>query len=107
MVKKYVVHMSVGYTGMDGVDALLVEDDWTEEQIQQEPYYMAVDHAESYGYYPSENGFSEDEDEHEDSNDHYVDSIDGWAEPYDPKEHDCLRSGGGSFEDDFARMMVP
>lgn len=31
---------------------------------------------------------------------------DFWVEEYDPEKHDMLRGGGGSFEDEFSRMMA-
>ena len=101
-MKRFIVHMHVGYAGMDGYDAMVMPDDATEDEIQQEAYYMALEHAESYGYYPP----SKDEDEDSDSwnSDKISDSIDGYAVPYDSALHDQHRSGGGSFENDFRRL---
>lgn len=31
---------------------------------------------------------------------------DFWVEEYDPEKHDMLRSRGGSFKDEFSRMMA-
>lgn len=92
--------MSVGYAGMDACDILMMPDDATEDEVQEEAYQMAVQHAESYGYYPRYEYDLSDEDEELDG-DHYTDGIEGWAELYDPKKHDMKRSGGGSFADDF------
>lgn len=105
-MRKMIVHLSVGFAGMDGYEALLVEDDATEEEIAQEAWYMALDHAERYGYYPTDDYREDDEDEDDPWNrDSYSDNIDGCAEDYDPDRHDMHRAGGGSFELDFAGMM--
>jgi len=103
-MRKMIVHLSVGFAGMDGTEALLVEDDATEEEIAQEVWHMAVDHAERYGYYPAEL-YNEDEEDADWNSDSYSDNIDGWAEDYDPERHDMKRAGGGSFERDFAALM--
>ena len=106
-MKRFIVHMHVGYAGMDGYDALVMPDDATEDEIQQEAYYMAVEHAESYGYYPSDEGddsYCEDDEDDGWNSDKVSEGIEGYAEPYDPEVHDMHRSGGGSFEDDFKRL---
>lgn len=96
-----VVFCSVGPCGMDAVVPIVMEDDSTQEEIEREAYYVAVDRAESYGYYPRgeyDEGDIDPEDE-----EYYVESIEGSAEDYNPRKHDGQRAGGGSFEDDFAR----
>ena len=67
---------------------------------------MALDHAESYGYYPPDEGdeYMSDEDCDDWNSDKISEGIEGYAEPYDPEVHDMYRSGGGSFEDDFKRL---
>ena len=105
-MRKMIVHLSVGFAGMDGTEALLVEDDATEEAIAQEAWLMAVNHAERYGYYPADlYSESEDEEDADWNSDSYSDNIDGWAEDYVPERHDMHRAGGGSFEQDFAALM--
>lgn len=102
-MRKLIVFSSVGMCGMDGVDALLVPDDWTEEQIGDEVWQMALKNAEMFGYYPEEDR-PEDMDDDDDEAEYYVSSIDGYYEEYDPEKHDIHRSGGGSFEEDFERL---
>ncbi len=102
-MKHYIVHMSVGYAGMDGYDILSKPDDATMEEVQDEAHLMALDHAESYGYYPPSDEYPEDDGEEDWDSDKISDSIEGWAEPYDPAKHDGKRCGGGSFMDDIAR----
>jgi hypothetical protein len=106
-MRKMIVHLSVGFAGMDAYEALLVEDDATEDEIAQEAWHMALDHAERYGYYPTDD-YSEDGEDEDDGGwdrDHYSHNIEGCAEDYDPDRHDMKRAGGGSFELDFAGMM--
>lgn len=73
-------------------------DDATEDEIEQEAWYLAVTHAERYGYYPPD--YTSDDEEEEDTS-HISTNISGWAELYDPDKHDMKRPGGGSFERDF------
>ena len=101
-----IAFLHVGFAGMDGCEAMLVEDSDTEDEIQQEAYYLAVEHADRYGYYPRHEYESElDEDEDDEDDSCYVESIEGYAVDYDPELHDMHRAGGGSFEQDFARLM--
>jgi hypothetical protein len=100
-MKHYIVHMYVGYAGMDGYEALSMPDDATEEEIQEEAHYMALDHAESYGYYPPDCDYDEEDEEDTWNSDKISDNIEGYAELYDPEKHDMHRAGGGSFQLDF------
>lgn len=99
---KYVVFCHVGFCGMDGVYPMVMPADATEDEIAQEAYELAVTHAEGYGYYPMYDGEYEDDADVEDC---YVDSIEGYAVVYNPTKHDGQRAGGGSFENDFKRMI--
>lgn len=105
MTKRYIVKMHVGFAGMNTYDALVMPDDHTEDELEDEAYHMAVDNASSYGYYPVSEWEPED-DSQEEPPDCYIDSIEGYAVPYDPAKHDRKRSGGGSFEQDFQRLEV-
>lgn len=102
-MKHYIVHMYVGYVGMDGHDILSMPDDATEEEVQDEAHLMALEHAESYGYYPPSDEYSEEDDDDDWKSDKISDNIEGWAEPYDPDKHDMHRAGGGSFMDEITR----
>lgn len=104
-MKHYIVHMHVGYAGMDGHDLLSMPDDATEDEVQDEAHLMALQHAESYGYYPPSDEYpEEDADDDSDWNsDKISNNIEGYAEPYEPDKHDMHREGGGSFTDDIAR----
>lgn len=98
-MKQLIVKMHTGFAGMDQYDILIMPDDATEEEIYDEAYSMAVEHAEMYGIYPYPDDFDEDEDVGE-----YSDNIDGYViGEYVPEKHDMYRCGGGSFADDFAK----
>lgn len=97
-MRKIIFQLEVGYAGMDATDNGLFPDDVTDEELDQEAWERAVQHAESYGYYPSsykEDGYDEEYDE---EGDHYSDNIEGWWEDYDPEKHDGLVSGGGEWQ---------
>lgn len=99
-----IAFLHVGFAGMDGCEAMLVEDSATEDEISQEAWYLAVEHAGQYGYYPRHEYESELEEDDEDDS-CYVESIEGYAVDYDPELHDMHRPGGGSFERDFEHLM--
>ena len=108
-MRKLIVFSSTGSCGSDGVDALLVPDGWTEEYIDSEVWQMALSNAESYGIYyaPDYEQSVNDGDMTQEEFDEMEDQgslssgIEGYYEEYNPEKHDMLRSGGGSFEDDF------
>jgi hypothetical protein len=87
-MKKYVVHMFAATVGTECAEMLEMPDDHTQEDLNSVVWDMALQHAESYGYYPIEDAPEEFEDEeHQDS---YTEHIEGWAEPYDPELHDGM-----------------
>ena len=87
-MRRMVVHCYLDHVGMDSVEALLVEDDATQEEIDEQAWQMALDNADMYGYYPPD--WANEDEEDEDCVDH---GIGGTAEDYDPDKHDMLRSG--------------
>lgn len=94
--------MSTGYAGMDSTDNGTYPDDVTEEELNDDAWQMAIEHASSYGVYPEtdlEGVSDEDMAELEESGDidNYTSNIDGWWEDYDPKKHDGLVVGGGKW----------
>ena len=100
-MKHYIVKLTTGYCGMDAHDILSMEDDATQDEIDQECWYMAVAHAENYGIYPAED-YSDGEEEMDEES--LSDNIEGYSlGEYDPEKHDMYRSGGGSFQDDIDR----
>lgn len=100
-MRKLIAHLETGFAGSKAHVAVTFDDDTSENEINEIVYGMALDHAESYGYYPypdDDEDFDEDLDEEYEG---YTQGIEGYYEEYDPKKHDMLRAGGGSFENDF------
>lgn len=95
-MRKLIAHFYTGFCGSDARVAVTFEDGVSDEEISEDLYWMAVQHAESYGIYP----YPEcEEDMDEDTE--YTSSIEASWEEYDPEKHDRYRAGGGSFESDF------
>jgi hypothetical protein len=87
-MKTYIVHMFAATVGTEACELLEMWDDHTQEELDSIVWEMALDHAESYGYYPMEDApdvFEDEEDEEQ-----YTHNIEGWAELYDPEKHDGL-----------------
>jgi len=99
-MRNLIVFLNTGYCGEDAVDALAVVNDATDDEINAEVYQMAVDNAETYGRY-----ITQDDEELEDEDERYEEyMLESTWEDYNPEVHDDLRSGGGSFSEDFAQM---
>lgn len=81
------VTFNTGYVSMTGHDLMEFPEDMTDEDIDQECYYGAVQHAQSYGIEMCPEGdYCEDDDceyEHEGST-----NIEGCAVDYVPEKHD-------------------
>jgi hypothetical protein len=92
-MRKLIVFANTGYAGEELVDAFVVDHSTTETEIREIAWGIAVDNAESYGHYIG--------DEDEEGDVYESDMVDAYWEDYDPEKHDDLRSGGGSFEEDF------
>lgn len=116
-MRKLIVHMSNSAAiGMDAYDALLVEDNATNEDIDDAAFEMAIDHASSF-FDVENNDFDGvdyidcDEEGNDVTNDmqwgvDYILEADveaSWKD-YNGEDHDNYRAGGGSFEDDFAEL---
>lgn len=96
--KLWFAKLEVGFCGMDGAVVFSMPADASDEEVQDEAYQYALQHAESYGYYPTEDCDGMDDEEMESCS---SDGIEGYAVPYDPELHDRYRSGVGSFMEDF------
>ncbi len=86
-MKKMFVTLETGYCGSTGHELVEFDDNATEEQIAEECYWMAVQHAQSYGY---EMCSDDCEDADCDMEHPGTSNIEGYAEPYDPEKHDGL-----------------
>lgn len=82
------ITLEVGYTGMDSSLNYILTRDYTETELNDTCWDMALCHAESYGYYNIYDYSDEDlPDEDDPESDCYVDTIEGWWGPYDENEH--------------------
>lgn len=85
-MRKMVLFVSCG-VGTKEATAYLVPANTPQEALDDYAWEAALQHAESYGYYP-ESERPEDLDEEEEDYDTYTDNIEGWFVEYDAKEHD-------------------
>lgn len=104
MTKRLIAYLHVGFCGMDNYEAFIMPDDATQDEIDQEVWYMALNNAEAYGYYPRSDDDPDDDYDEAWNSDNVSDGIEGSATPYNGDDHDMHRSGGGSFEEDFAHL---
>lgn len=101
-MRKIIVHCDNSKAlGCDSHEALLVEDTATEDEIDEIAFEMACEQASSYwSIVDDSDDINEDDDDYI-----FVEQIDASWEYYAAEKHDMLKAGGGSFEDDFARMI--
>ncbi len=88
-MRKLFVKYSTGYCGMDGYEVLEFPEGVSDEDIDKELYFVAVEHAQSYGIEVCPDGdFCEDDEceyEHEGST-----NISACWEDYIPEKHDMF-----------------
>jgi len=94
-MRKIIFFLSAGFAGMDAHESEVYPDDVTNEELDDESWERAVQHAETYGIYPeadleyiSDEGLKELEESGEIDN--YTHNIEGWWEDYVPEKHDGL-----------------
>jgi len=93
-MRKMVLCLDAGIVGTDTYDFYLVPDGISDADLADAAWEFAVDHAEAYGIYPEGcREVDEDEDDEENGEDQYSDSISGWWEEYDPERHDGKACG--------------
>ena len=51
-MRKIIFHLSTGFAGMDATDNGSYPDDVTTEELDNDAWQRAIQHAESYGIYP-------------------------------------------------------
>ena len=94
---RYIVFMlNAGMAGTDAAEFAEFDDDVTDDELSDEAWERALEHASSYGVYPME-AMPEDHDENEATwqSDEYSDDIDGCWEEYSPEKHNGLIVGDG------------
>ncbi len=107
MDKVWFVTMHTGYCGSDGHDVIVLPASYTDEEVQEIAWQMALENAAMYGYYPPSDGDSEweDEEDMDGDGDNVSSNIEGYAVPYDPELHDG-HSMGGSFAKEIERQVA-
>jgi hypothetical protein len=91
--------------GMEYTHVLEVPKDANEEYLYDIAYTLAIECAESFGSFFGEEEIPEDDEDdmfHGDRN-FTENDLDYSYEDYDPKKHDQLKAGGGSFLDNITR----
>ena len=86
IMKKVIFFATAGVSGTDGYAILEYDDRVTDDTIDRACWHFALDNAEMYGYY-NLNDYLDGEGLDE-NDEHYVDSITGYWEVYDPLIHD-------------------
>ncbi len=96
-IRKIVVHSHTGFCGMDEWRFLEVNAEDTNEDLDKLAYEIALNNAEAYGIYPSEQYAemaAEAEEEDDINGDDYSDNIEGTWYDYVPELHDMHTIGG-------------
>ena len=95
---KIVIGMYAGMAGTDSMEAFILAEDYTENDLGDIAWQMGVEHASMYGVYPrSDLESMSEEDLAEVDEEDYSENIEGWWEEYDEKEHEgkCAYGSGG------------
>lgn len=71
-----------GYAGMDSAEVVEFDDDISDQELDDLVWQGALQNAESYGVYPSEDN------EDNECSDNYSDNIEGYWEDYVAAKHD-------------------
>lgn len=61
--KIIIIHLHVGYCGMDSDEGWIVPVDMTDAELDDLANDLALDHAETYGYYPPDDENDEEDDD--------------------------------------------
>lgn len=104
-MRKIILRGYAKTVGTDFAEAALFDDDTPDCVIDEAAWHAAIANAEMYGYYYTGDDCIYDSEE-DDVWDRYIsDSEMGYYwEEYNGEEHDGIRMGGGSFEEDFERL---
>lgn len=103
-MKKIIGFLNTGMTGCSVAKAFVFHDDTLDSVINLVVYEASIEWAQSYCDVVF--GDVEETDEYVEGSDfEYAENIESYWEVYNGEDHDGERSGGGSFEDDFERMM--
>lgn len=94
---RYIVFLlNAGMVGTDSAEFVEFDDDITYDELSEEAWERAVEHASMYGvYHTSEIPDEHNEEEANWRSDEYSDNIEGYWEEYNPEKHDSLIVGNG------------
>lgn len=93
-MRKIVVFMETGECGTGAVEFLEVPYTYTDDQLADIAWNMAVENAASYGIYPAEDYQDVSDEELEASGETISWDIAGWWEDYSPADHDDMSMDG-------------
>jgi hypothetical protein len=103
-MRRVIGFLNVGMIGCSVADAFVFEDDASDKFISDTIWEASVDWANSYRDVVS-NETEETDDYVEGSDFEREENIDSYWEDYNGENHDMERTGGGSFEEDFERLI--
>lgn len=104
-MRKIILRGYAKTVGTDFAEAALFDAGTSDSVLDEAAWQASIDNAQMYGYeYTGDDCILDDEDE--DVWDKWItDSELGYYwEEYNGEDHDGLRMGGGSFEEDFERL---
>lgn len=93
-MKRIFFKYSNGAVGCEGVDCFEVNDDVSDDELDEMAYWQAVEHASRYGIELCDEDCEDENCEMEHPGNTH---IDGYWELYDPKKHDMKKPGGGKW----------
>lgn len=106
-MRKIILRGSGKTVGTDFAEAQLYPEDTPDSSLDRDCWQASIDNASCYGWEYVGSDWEPDEDEDEDEAWDSVctdEELNYYWEEYNSEEHDGLRMGGGSFEEDFARQ---
>lgn len=103
-MKKIIGFLNVGMTGCDVAEAFVFDDETPDFLIDRIIHEAGIEWASSYRDIEFED-VEESEDYVEGCDFEYAENIESYWEVYNGEDHDDRRTGGGSFEEDFARLV--
>lgn len=85
---KIVIKCETGFAGMEDYQFWEVPDNIGLRELDNLAWRCAIENAEMYDLYNRQEYLDFGDSDEDLDDDKYVDSIEGWWEPYEPDEHD-------------------
>lgn len=103
-MRKIIGFLNVGMAGCDVADAFVFDDETPDFLIDRTIHEAGIEWASSYRNIEFDD--VEETDEYVEGSDfEYAENIESYWEEYNGEDHDGKRTGGGSFADDFERLI--